>query len=175
MRESPLRFITLHLRTTVLVTMCLTALVACGSRPQAHAPATAATKTPSKAALNGCLEQPGQATMPQDAADVVLTQHDPSAPSFVQAVTVYIGQIIEVRLPTTIYWALAPHDVDIVADAPPQSLLDVTDQVCVWRFVAKQIGTTPLNFSGGLVCAPDQACPAIAAIKQYAITVLARQ
>jgi hypothetical protein len=82
------------------------------------------------------------------------------------------GQLIELRLPATTRWNLSTRPTESVLQVQqPESWYDGTRAVCVWRLSAAGAGTTRMALTGGLVCPPNTACPAIAAIAQYEITV----
>jgi hypothetical protein len=127
--------------------------------------------------FNGCAVQRTPAGLP--AADVVVTltaiqgatptpSHDPATTGF----ALRRGQVAEIRLTATIQWGVTQSAAGILASPQPQDWYDAAGAVCVWRYTAAQAGMVKLSFTGGPVCAPNSACPAIAAISQYEITVV---
>lgn len=143
----------------------LVVLAGCGATSAVKT--TPAQATPGSAALNGCLVQTsGAATTPADT-----TLSDGSGGQF-QTVTVTVGQTIEVRLRADIRWTMAPlSPAGAMTIQSPQSVYDVATRQCVWRFTATTTGAVDLDFTGGLVCAPTAACPAIAAIQRFTVTI----
>jgi hypothetical protein len=153
-----------HLRLPLILASLLL-LAACGASTTAQGGGV----TPS-ASLNGCPTQ----LIPVDPfgkPDLILTQQsDPG--TFVKSVTVTQGQSLEIRLPAHISWRLTASDpAQTLAMAQPAGWYNSQLLACIWRFSAVSPGEANLDFSGGLVCAPGSACPAIAAVAQYHITV----
>jgi hypothetical protein len=82
------------------------------------------------------------------------------------------GQTLEVRLTATVRWMLNMQgDQTILTPASPNGWYDASTKNCVWRFTAVSQGYVTLSFSGGLVCAPNTACPALASVQGYDVTV----
>ncbi len=130
---------------------------------------TALVATPGSAALNGCSAQKPPAGVAGTSADVVVTQGGDITG---QPVALSVGQTLEVRLSATIYWRVQNQDTSgILTTTRAIGWYDGTLKDCLWRFTAVKAGSATLNFSGGLVCPPNAACPAIAAIQQYHVTV----
>jgi hypothetical protein len=145
---------------------CLTLLAACGGSATAGG---TPTQTPASAS-NGCPSQLIPVDSPRP-PDVVLTQQsDPG--SNVKTVTVTKGQVIEIRLPASFTWHLSQGEPSSVLEvAAPAGWYNSALRACIWRFDAASSGTAQLDFAGGPVCDPGKACPAIAVIAQYKITV----
>jgi hypothetical protein len=148
-------------------------LAACGVSP---ASSTSGNPTPGSAALNGCLTQ--HAPSNWSPADVVLTASGPlgvtTTPSsdYITHVTVTHGQIIDMRMDATWSWRITTvPSPALLPMSQPAGWYDAQHRACIWRFTAMGSGTTPLDLSGGMVCPPHAACPAIAAIAYYQITV----
>jgi hypothetical protein len=137
---------------------------------------TPGTGTPGGPTLNGCAIQRAPTGLPP--ADVVVSQTGiqgaTPTPSQEPATTGFAlrqGQVAEVRLSATIQWHPTESPEGLLTSPQPQDWYDATGAVCVWRYTAAQPGMLKLSFVGGLVCPPGSACPAIAAIAQYEITV----
>jgi hypothetical protein len=82
------------------------------------------------------------------------------------------GQALEVRLPATINWGMQKQDTGgVLTTNEATGWYDANFKDCLWRFAAVKAGSATLSFSGGPVCAPNTACPALAAIQQYNVTV----
>ena len=89
-----------------------------------------------------------------------------------QAVTLPVGHVLEVRLSAGINWHLVVTDAASVLQlAAPQGWYNDTFKACIWEFSGNSAGQAKLQFSGGLVCLPNDPCPAIAAVQTYTITV----
>jgi hypothetical protein len=128
-----------------------------------------ANPTPGSADLNGCAAQHAPAGVAGKSADLVVTQGGDYTG---QPVALRQGQTLEVRLPATINWGMQTRDADgILTTSEATGWYDATLRDCLWRFTAVKAGSVTLNFAGGPVCAPNTACPAIAAVQQYNITV----
>jgi hypothetical protein len=141
-----------------------TSLTASGSGTSS--PPTSAI-TPTRA-LNGCPAQ----QVPVDGfprADVLVTGQNEA---FNQPVALHKGQILEVRLQAGIYWHLAANNSQqALANLGLAGWYNDAQKACIWEYTASAAGTATLNFSGGLVCLPNTACPAIAAAQTYTVTV----
>jgi hypothetical protein len=81
------------------------------------------------------------------------------------------GEIVEFRLAATIRWGVSMQNSAILTPHQSNDWYDASGQVCVWRYTAAATGMAHLTFEGGLVCPPNTACPALAAIAQYEVTV----
>lgn len=142
-------------------------LAGCGASSSAANGTPATTITPTRA-MNGCPSQ----LIPVDGAphaDVLVTgQND--APN--QSVKLRVDKSIEVRLSAGIIWHLATTDATgVLSASAPQGWFDSGHLACVWVFTANTAGQATLMFSGGLLCAPDVACPTIAAAQTYTVQV----
>jgi hypothetical protein len=86
--------------------------------------------------------------------------------------TIKVGQVLRVQLSAGIRWNLNQSDkgADLAA-ITPFGYFHEPDGTCIWNFTAATAGKVNLNFTGGLVCAPNTACPAIAAIAAFTVTV----
>jgi hypothetical protein len=169
-----------HIRSRPAITFALLlalTLSACGIPAAPGSSGSAANATPGSAALNGCPARQPPAGWPP--ADVVLTETTAqgatiatSSNPYTMRATVTHGQIVDVRLRATIQWRVttAPP-ANVLRLAQPAGWYDAQHRACVWRYTATASGVAPLSLSGGLVCAPRQACPALAAIASYEITV----
>lgn len=141
-------------------------LAGCGSAASGAGAKVAATPAPGSADLNGCQVQAAGGLL--KVPDVTATQSE----TLPQPVSLTKGQILEIRLPATVRWSLNPADVSSVLNAESaQSLYEASDSSCMWQFTAKASGAIELDFSGGLVCSPGAACPALARLMSFAVTV----
>lgn len=127
---------------------------------------------PGSPQLNGCQTQTAPNLPP---ADVVLTgagtQSTPTS-DFTTQGSMKQGQTLDVHLAATVNWQLAtPPSSTVLQVMSPQSWYDASDKTCIWRMQAVGSGSTQMEFTGGLVCAPGDACPAIAGVARFNITV----
>jgi|GEM_PF-6327464 len=138
--------------------------VGCGSTQ------TASTSIPN-ATLNGCLSQqqpttplkPGSLSLPGNHSGSDMIDHQQLA----------VGQMVEIRLGANIRWAVSTIPSSALLQAQtPVGWYSQPDGMCVWRYIATGVGVTRIGFTGGLVCAPGSACPAIAEIAQFEFTIL---
>src|SRR5579863_7968411 len=125
---------------------------------------------PGSPQLNGCQTQ----TVPNyPPADVVLTgassQSTPTAQFTTQGAMTQ-GQTLDVHLAATVNWRLTtPPDTSVLQVLTTQSWYDASDKTCIWRMQAVGSGNTQMEFTGGLVCAPGDTCPAIAGDARFTI------
>lgn len=147
--------------------VALALLAGCGSAASGAGAKVAATPVPGSADLNGCQVQAAGGLL--KVPDVKATQDTTTQP---QPISLTKGQVLEIRLPATIRWSLNPTDVSSILNAESaQSLYEASDSSCMWQFTAKASGAIELDFSGGLVCSPGEACPAVARLTSFAVTV----
>ena len=153
---------------------CLLLLALVAACAPAGAGGTAANPTatppvPGSAALNGCPTQQPPAGIGTQPADVIVTQ---GSGVNTPPVTVKNGQTLEIRLPATFRWALHIQDADkILGTTDATGWYDATLKACRWRFTALGTGTATLQYTGTMVCAPAQPCPALAIAQDYTVTV----
>ncbi len=127
---------------------------------------------PGSPQLNGCQTQTTPTFPP---ADVVLTgagsQSTPTS-DFTTQGSMKQGQTLDVHLAATVNWQLttAPSST-LLQVMSPQSWYDASDKTCIWRMQAIGSGSAQMEFTGGLVCAPGDACPAIAGDARFNITI----
>lgn len=135
-------------------------------------PGGQATHTPDPSRLDGCL----LAQMPADAAafhaDVVVTQSGQNP----QQVSLTVGERLQVRLISTFRWQLRESDPNAsLAPTSAEGWFETGSSAgagaCVWDFTAAHAGSVTLDYAGGAVCLPDVACPAIAAVATFDVTV----
>jgi hypothetical protein len=166
----------IHFRQWSMILCCLMPLLfiaACapagGSASGGNSNPTA-TPAPGSPELNGCPTQQPPAGVAERPADVVVEPG--GSPIDGMQVTLSKGQTLEVRLSATVRWGLMIQGDQTMLMAPtPNGWYDASTKSCVWRFRAVGTGTVILSYSGGQVCEPNSACPAIAAVQQYTVTI----
>lgn len=149
------------------------ALASCGGGLTGGSSGSPGSQQPGSASLNGCKTQQAPSNLPP--ADVVLTgagQGSTPTSDFTTHGKVKQGQTLEIHLTATVNWQMSTSpDAHVLQVEDPQSWYDAPDTACVWRMKALGNGETKFEFTGGLVCPPQQACPAIAALARFDITV----
>ncbi len=82
------------------------------------------------------------------------------------------GQVLEVRLGSSLRWALTLQDpTHVLAPADGNGWFDASAQVCVWRFTAQTPGMVSLSYSGRPICPPAGACPQFIVESNFQVTV----
>ncbi|GAC1393117.1 MAG: hypothetical protein NVS4B12_16570 [Ktedonobacteraceae bacterium] len=158
------------LALVLLVLTCL--VVACGSNIGSGSGAGSSGPTnPSPTAVKGYGTAQG---CPSDlvvsnapsAANVIVKLNQTHAP-----ITAHVGDVVEIRLPFGQRWTGPTALQGTLEVQQPSGYAWKTDNVCVWRFVAKSAGTTTLEFHGQALCKAGQLCPMYIAEFPFVITV----
>jgi hypothetical protein len=79
--------------------------------------------------------------------------------------TVQQGQSIQFTFPSGSRWGLIANTTSQLSLEEPAGYYDAGSKTCGWRFMAKQSGTTTLEFSRQALCQSDAICPGV--IIQY--------
>jgi hypothetical protein len=79
-------------------------------------------------------------------------------------ITVQAGNLIEFQFPFGSRWTGPTTSQGILTLQGPAGYADRTAQICVWRFVAASLGTTPLDFTKGPLCKPGRPCPKVLSV-----------
>ena len=88
-----------------------------------------------------------------------------------QAVTLNMGQTLEVRLPTNAHWRMSAEDATgVLKTTEATGWYDATLKDCRWRFTAVGTGSATLSFAGVLICAQKEQCPVATLLQQFTIT-----
>jgi hypothetical protein len=166
---------------TVGLLIFIVALVACGktvttgvgaapatgtatSAPTATATPAPAT-TPGSTAATGCPAPTQHVTWPGSAPMRL-------SPKQSDAVTVHVGQTLEIVLPFGHKWDMTQSPVaGILRMDTPAGYGDTSLQGCVWHFTALQAGQTNADFTLGPLCAKGMKCPQYIAVLDITITV----
>jgi hypothetical protein len=90
----------------------------------------------------------------------------PSAPNVIitlkqdfKTVNVQTGQVVEVHLPFGLAWEGPNRSQGLLQLQTPSGYALKDRHVCVWRFIAHNVGMTKLSFSGRAICKPNVMCP----------------
>jgi len=103
---------------------------------------------------------PGQPTL-------ILT---PATPD--RAGSAHVGDIVQVRLPTTSKWTYVPaQSTGALSPTQPSGVLIRSLNACVWSFKAGAAGTQTLPFSGQAICKPGQPCANYRIAMMFSVTV----
>lgn len=151
--------------SAVLILLMFT-LAACGNNfttstgspaiPSASATTSPApTATPKQANTSTGCPNTTHVTTPATAANVVLKISDSQ-----KTTTVHKGDTVEIDLPFGRNWSGPTSQTQgPLAMQTPSGYASSAAQVCVWRFVAMNTGTTNVVFTGRPICAKGQICP----------------
>ncbi len=116
---------------------------------------------------HGC---PSDAVVTTAPAKANVTIVSPSPTNEKEAMA-HVGDVIEVRLPFGSQWSGPTSSQGVLELQQPAGYAWPTDQVCVWRFVAKQTGSTNLTFSARALCKSGSMCPMYIRAVPLAVTV----
>ena len=86
-------------------------------------------------------------------------------------ITAHVGDVIEVRLPFGHKWGGPIASQDGLDLQQPAGYAWKTDNVCIWRFVAKGTGTSQLLFHSQALCKPGEMCPLYITSIPFTVTV----
>lgn len=147
------------------ILMLVFVLAGCGSNVGSGAGGgTGLTPTPTAKPTVGTTK--GYGTSVGCPSDAVITNAPAKANVIIQmtnmdnTVTAYVGDVIEVRLPFGHKWGepgtAALHGLDLQS---PAGYAWKAENVCIWRFTAKEPGTTQLLFHSQALCKPGELCP----------------
>ena len=110
-------------------------------------------------------------------SDVVMTTLPPSPNVVIQAsqsnstVTTSVGSTIEVHLPFGHKWQGPVSTSNVLQIQQPAGYALKSQNVCVWRFVAKSAGTTKIAFTSQALCKSGELCPMYIAVFSFNIDV----
>lgn len=166
----------LQLRSFALVSTLLVLVVlvtACGSRVSGTStgsggsggPTASPTTVKGYGSAQGC------------PSDVVMTSLPPTPNIVLQAaqsnstVTTSVGSTIEVHLPFGHKWSGPVTSSPILQLQQPAGYALKSQNVCVWRFVAKESGTAKITFSSQALCKPGALCPMYIAVFPFTVNV----
>lgn len=157
-----------------LVSLALLSLGACGPVPPYSAPGRPIIRaTPQP---NGCPVTRVPESWPDPEVVVTGPGTPPGEPTLTpggaRLVSVAHGQRVDFRLASSYKWVVsrAPSST-ILQPAVPAGWYDAGPEACIWGYTAVAAGTTEIDFVGSPVCAPAQACPAIAVLARYEVVV----
>lgn len=166
--------ITIKARHVWLTGICLLALtlllVACGGAPgsggSASSGSSSATHAPTSVkgygTSNGCPSDAVVSSTPP--ANVTANINSPD-----QTVSAHNGDMIEIHLPFGRKWIGPSNMPGILQLQQPSGYAQKSDNMCVWRFVAKGTGKAQLAFESQPLCKPGAACPMY--IVSYPVTI----
>jgi hypothetical protein len=87
-----------------------------------------------------------------------------------QPATVHVGDLVQVRLPTSLRWTLdgVPTHLSPVGQG---SVQDGTLNACVWTFRAVSQGTAALHYTGSAICEGAKPCAQFALAMDFTVNV----
>ncbi len=136
-----------------------------------------ATVTPTGGALERACDGPDGSVSDAGTVNLVLSTLSPLATGTPgadgfepYAGSAHVGDIVQVQLPTTNRWGLSTASGGLTL-LNPSAMLDASHGVCFWNFKAMATGDTTLNFVGGALCSPSQACPLYARLVSFLVHV----
>ena len=86
-------------------------------------------------------------------------------------VTAHVGNIIELHAPFGKRWSGPQNSLSSLTLLTPSGYALKTNSVCVWRFNAKNAGTTRLNFTSRPLCKKGAMCPMFIVNVDVTVTV----
>jgi hypothetical protein len=139
--------------------------------------ASGARTTPSGGALERACDGPDGSVSDVGTVGLVLSTSSPMATGTPEVGglqpyvgSAHVGDIIQVRLPTTNRWNLSTVTEGLTL-LSPSAALDTGHGVCFWNFKAASAGDARIDFVGGALCARGQACPAYARLASFVVHV----
>lgn len=126
--------------------------------------APAATRTPSGG--NSAVACPDSSNGP-GSPTLILTPTTPNRTG-----SAHVGDIVQVRLPTTSKWSFAPaQSAGALSLTQPSGVLIHSLNACVWTFKALATGTQTLPFTGQAICKAGQPCADYRIAMTFSVTV----
>lgn len=131
-------------------------------------PATSSAPTPTRTTTGGssAVACPDSSASPGNPT-LILTPNTPG-----RAGSAHVGDMAQVRLPTTSKWSYAPaQSSGALSLTSPSGVLIHSLDSCVWSFKAVADGTQTLSFTGQPICKPGQSCPDYRIAMTFDVTV----
>lgn len=126
------------------------------TRPAATKTATSSSATPCPASDQG----PGNPAL-------ILTPPTPD-----RSGSAHVGDMVQVRLPTTTKWSFtSAQPTGTLTATQPSGALIRSVNACVWSFRAAAAGTATLSFIGQAICEPGKPCPNYRLAMNFTVTV----
>lgn len=130
------------------------------------APPSAPTTTRTSTGGSSAVACPDSSASPGNPA-LILT---PTTPD--RAGSAHVGDIVQVRLPTSSKWSYSPaQSSGALSPTQPSGVLIHSLDSCVWSFKAVADGTQTLAFTGQPICKPGQPCPDYRIAMTFTVTV----
>lgn len=128
--------------------------------PSAPIPTRTATGGSSAVACPESSDGPGNPTL-------ILT---PTTPD--RAGSAHVGDIVQVRLPTSSKWSYGPaQSSGALSPTQPSGVLIHSLNSCVWSFKAVADGAQTLSFTGQPICKPGQPCADYRIAMTFEVTI----
>ncbi|HEX5159163.1 MAG TPA: hypothetical protein VFW17_18285 [Ktedonobacterales bacterium] len=130
------------------------------------APPSAPTPTRTSSGGSSAVACPDSSDSPGNPA-LILT---PTTPD--RAGSAHVGDMAQVRLPTSSKWSYAPaQSSGALSPTQPSGVLIHSLNSCVWSFKAIAAGTQTLSFTGQAICEPGQPCADYRIAMTFTVTV----
>ncbi len=134
--------------------------------PAAHStPTASATAVGGYGNIHGCPSNAIVSTAPKQ-ANVTIQNTDINS-----TVSAHVGDTIEVRLPFGQKWSGPSSIPTNLEQQEPAGYASISDNVCIWRFVAQSAGTAQLDFYRQALCLKGEMCPMFIANEPFTIEV----
>jgi hypothetical protein len=88
-----------------------------------------------------------------------------------ETVTAHTGNVIELRAPFGKKWSGPQTSPSGLTLLTPSGYAQKTNNACIWRFDAKNAGTTKIDFTSRPICVKGEMCPMFVSEAQVTITV----
>ncbi|HEV8191836.1 MAG TPA: hypothetical protein VGP82_10185 [Ktedonobacterales bacterium] len=136
--------------------------------PGANATATAqASQSPASVANATSCSPSNQQTIDVGNPRFVLAATTPG-----RTVTVHVGDIVQVRLPSTSRWSFqAVQGAAALTSIAPSGMYAPALKACVWTFQATSAGAETLRYAGAPICKPGQPCAAYRIAMDFSVNV----
>ena len=180
-RTSGRRGLALRLGGALALAALLAALAGCGvttgpggeqgasTSPSPTGTTAAASPTPittTTATSSSATPCPASDQSPGNPA-LILT---PTSPN--RSGSAHIGDMVQVRLPTTTKWSFtSAQPTGTLTATQPSGVLIHSVNACVWSFQAAAAGTATLSFIGQALCEPGKPCPNYRLAMNFTVTV----
>ena len=130
------------------------------------APPSAPTPTRTATGGNSAVACPDSSDGPGNPA-LILTPNTPD-----RAGSAHVGDVVQVRLPTSSKWSYAPaQSTGALSPTQPSGVLIHSLNSCVWSFKAAADGTQTLSFTGQAICMAGQPCADYRIALSFTVTV----
>lgn len=144
------------LSSVLVIVMCAVLLTACGTRMNSTATGshTTVSSLPTSRTVAGYGRSYGcpSDVLVSPAPDTVVPEDGKTA------ITAHTGDVVEIQLPFGVAWHGPTTAQGALQLQQPAGYAWKPSNACIWRFLAKGIGTAVLDFSGSAICKKASLC-----------------